>query len=557
MPLLAKTKTKIKHNIKHKIKHKSRSGDICNSSNNLLKQLSTPTLYNKYKTYISNISHKFTISQTNILSKLFDIKNSNEVYLSYKIHDLDETTQIPPFIDIFKYLITQQEFISKFTPDEQMQLLNKFALYIPETIKPTINTTNTKNKIKYKIYKYLAKSKLGNKLLKTYQSISSALQNELNTKYPSLQFHSLLINNFTSLEIIEDLELRMKKIIIFSFHWNSKKYDNLVYLYLYDDTLGGSSGSGSSGSSGSGSGSGSSNNKYIEKLGYNILLRILFFNILLDTDVLPNKFIIFLTDKKKEIDDDVISHMHFKTININSAVTNGHDIIIYREQELLKSIFHELIHFHNMDFRAIPKTIIEYLIKTHNIKPDNEYLLYECVTETLANIFNNIFISRDINEFNRNLTNEILFSTMQVAKILKICKYKTWNEFALLKHNEARPKLSPKHKHTTTHTTQLHLHNDKTHFKQDSCVLSYYILKFYIMLNLDTYFKSCLDTKLMFIKTENSFNSLINIFDTSRNNIELLEIINSILSNKSKKSNLKGNKTNKTLRMTCLESKLL
>ena len=122
--------------------------------------------------------------------------------------------------------------------------------------------------------------------------------------------------------------------------------------------------------------------------------------------------------------------MHFKTINVNTAVTNGQDIIIYRQQELLKSIFHELIHFHNLDFRNIPPELLAYLIKTHNIKSDNEYLLYECVTEAMANILNNLYFSKNIKDFINNLQSEILFSTFQVAKILNICKYKKWDDFS-------------------------------------------------------------------------------------------------------------------------------
>ena len=76
---------------------------------------------------------------------------------------------------------------------------------------------------------------------------------------------------------------------------------------------------------------------------------------------------------------------------------------------------------------------------------------------------------------------------------------------------------------------------------------------------------------MKFIQTEESFNKLIEIFDSSRNNIVLENIINSILKglNKQtlyeklsiKKTKLltlkhKKNKIDKTLRMTCLESNI-
>jgi hypothetical protein len=104
-----------------------------------------------------------------------------------------------------------------------------------------------------------------------------------------------------------------------------------------------------------------------------------------------------------------------------------------------------------------------------------------------------------------------------------------------------------------------------TQFKQDSCVFSYYILKLYILLNLDKYFKHVLDSKMKFIQTRKSFDYLIDIFDSSRKNIVLEQIINSILKgfslnkhrHKNKYTKNKKNKEikediNNTLRMTCL-----
>ena len=121
-------------------------------------------------------------------------------------------------------------------------------------------------------------------------------------------------------------------------------------------------------------------------------------------------------------------------------MTNHTDIIIYRKEELLKSIFHELIHFHKLDCLEIPKDIniqiVSYLKKTHNIADNNTYLLYECVTETLANILNNIYNTygitktQQLHQFNTNLVDEIIFSTFQVAKILKLCKYTSFEEFS-------------------------------------------------------------------------------------------------------------------------------
>jgi hypothetical protein len=494
------------------------SRNICNLSSKFLKTITKPSIYKTYELHIKDITNKFIKSQNTLLNDILNIKNKNDnknnfIISPIKTH-LDKYNEIPPFIDIFRYLIYSTDFINNFTSTEQ------------QLLKEQLNDKNTYEQC----YNYLDKSKLGNKILQNYNKINYNTKNEIITKYPSIKFHSLLINSFTSFEIIKDLDLNIKKLVIFNLKWNNIKIDNFIYMFMYNNEKI------------------YDNEIKLQNIGNEIAKRILFFNNYLNINQTPDKFIIFLTDNLKEIDENVISHIHFNTINVNSAVTNTRDIIIYRKEELLKSIFHELIHFHNLDFRNIPSTIISYLIKTHNIKPDNEYLLYECVTEVLANLLNNIFLSNNINEFSINLQEEILFSTLQLAKILKICKFKNWDEFAMIDNSNTS---------NTSNTNS----NPTKHFKQESCVMSYYILKYYILMNLDTYFKNCLDLKLKFIQTPKHFNNLISIFDSSRKNKIIINIMDSLLfklnKNDNKLKNKLNKKINKTLRMTCLESNLI
>ena len=516
----------MKQNIKHTIsKNKDVSRTICNKSNTYLSLLTQNTQYNKYKKYIKKSSNTFIKSQDKLLSSLFHIKDNTSFTITYTeelLSDSDSIYSIPQFIDLFRYLITVNEFMSQFTLEEQNILKDNLSI----------------KKTKKQCYTFLDKSPLGKKIIYVYTSITHLFTNEkeFNTKFASLDFHNLLINSFTSYKILEDLELNIKKLVKYSIEWKGKTFTNILYLFMYDKEKS----------------KNHSTPEQLNKIGTEIIKRILFFNIFLNSNVLPDKFILFLTDNKKEIDKELEEEAHFKTINVNTAVTNSRDIIIYREQELFKSIFHELIHFHNLDFRHISKNILSkilnYLITTHNINENNEYLLYECITETLANILNNIYYSGSMKEFNTNLQDEIMFSTLQVCKILKLCKYKKWSEFSMNTHTKKNIKTKK--------------NNNTKQFKQDSCVFSYYILKLYILLNLDIYFKTILDSKMKFIQTEYSFNKLIEIFDASRKNNILETMINSILKGLydntidiNKKLN-KTNKINKTLRMTCLESNL-
>jgi len=528
------------------IKKKDVSRTLCETSKEYIKKLtqannkktiktkqskiSNKNTYTKYNNYIKKIVKSFVNSQHTLLDTIFKIKKECKFDITYKEEMLyNNTYTIPPFIDIFRYLITINEFISQFTLEEQKILIE--------------NLNN--NKTKEDCYTFLDTSQIGKKLLSIYNTLmynNSSLYNNLLIKFPSIKFHSLLINSFTSYKILEDLETNIKKVILFSIQWKGIKLDNIIYLFIYDNET-------------------FDTHKEILNLGREIINRLLFFNEFLNTNKYPDRFILFLTDKKKEIDKELIEQLHFKTINVNTAVTNTKDIIIYRKEELFKSIFHECIHFHNLDFRTVSQTllatIINYLIKTHNIDSNNDYLLYECVTEILANVLNTIYYSGDIKNMSINLENEILFSTLQVSKILKICNYKQWTDFSL--DNKINNNTNNKNTNTNNTLTIKKTINRKTlkkQFKQDSCVYSYYILKLYILLNLSIYFNTIIDNKLKFIETEETFNKLIKLFDVSRTNLILKEIINSMLKGLYLEDKTNKNINKKTLRMTCLESNI-
>ena len=565
-------------------KKKSVSRVICNNSIDYIKDLldyttntKHKTLYNNYETKITTLVDTFLKTHSQLIENLFTIKNNLTFTLSYKEENLNNnynnTTNtipaqhtipsqhtipaqhtIPSFIDIFRHLITINEFITQFTLDEQKSLKD--------------NLNNNKNK--KECYTFLNKSQVGTKLLTIYNSFIHTyptLYTNLLNLFPSLEFHSLLINNFTSYKLLEEIELKIKKLITYSIVWKGKTYPNIVYVFMYDDKHT------------------PTTKEQIETLGTHIIKRLLFFNEFLNTNHLPERFILFLTDKKKEIDKDLTENYHFKTKHVNTAVTNSRDIIIYRKEELFKSIFHEAIHFHHLDFRNLSspyaKSTLEHFIKTHHINIDNTYLLYEAITETLANVLNSLYYSRDTKEMKLSLKNEIIFSTLQVSKILHLCNYSQWNDFSFSKltntqstNSQLTNSQSTNSQLTKSKTLKSNQHNNKK-FKQDSCVFSYYVIKLYLLLNLPLYFKTILDKHLKFIETEKSFKQLRELIDVSRNNLLLKQFINSLLQGMNKKLNnkinnkkvnskkfkrkniTKYNTIKKTMRMTCNENTII
>ena len=567
-------------NVKTENKYK-----LCQQTKKILNSLMPKKILIIYTKYLSSLIKNFITNNNDILNTIFTIKkklqqNTNQekykLTLSNTLRPIPTHLQIPQILDIIKYLFTLTNF-TKYFNDVEINSINTLL----QTNNSLLYISNTN---KHKIYDYLHNNTIGCKIIDIYYKEYNTLN--VDTKFPSLQFHNLLLNSFTSYKILEDIEKNINTLYIGSLTYNNQNTSGntpiqhgndgnevskpILYIYNTENIRGKVS---------------MQNN--IHRLGNQITERLLFFNEILNTDRLPTKLIIFLTKHKKEITKELEHTQHFKTININTAVTDGRDIIIYRKQEVLKSVFHELIHFHTLDFRNIPQDvetkILNYLKSTHNISDDNKYVLYECVTETLANILNNIYsinsklthsnstihnnTYKHLQSFSKNFVDEIIFSTFQVAKILKICKYTSWNEFVLL---ETPYKLQ--HNQQTKH-----IHNTTTQFKQDSCVFSYYILKLYILLNIDTYFNTILDKQLKFNPTPDNFNKLIDIFEKGRNDKYLASMINAILK-KSKKTNNNNNNNkssirnhnkssirnhnksihknniiiNKTLRMTCI-----
>jgi hypothetical protein len=436
--------------------------------------------------------------------------------------------KIPSFIDIFRHLITLPAIIKQLTEEELAELSRILAL-------PT----------KHNIYNALHNSPAGNKLADAYAYASANLLIDLTRQFPTADFHSLLFNSFTSYTILELIESQMNHVTICTFTHNGKQYPNFLYIFHHSlpraskltksriqksflDVI------------------------EINQIAENILRRVVFLGELINSTALPNRLIIFLTDAKKNIDDALEHNHHFRAMNVNTAVTNMRDIIIYRREELYKSIFHELIHFHNLDFKSLPVEIntilLDYIHRTHNISSANEYLLYEAITESLANTLNAAYLSRGIKEFRINLSREIMFSTFQAAKILRLCGYNSWGEFTLLTGASA-----------SASADGITLGREGKQWRQDSCVFSYYVLKLYILLNLDDYWSHLLDARIKFQTSKSHFTYLLDIFERGRNNSSLKKIMDYLLlaesGSKLKKTqkNSKGKMINKTLRMTCLD----
>ena len=202
-----------------------------------------------------------------------------------------------------------------------------------------------------------------------------------------------------------------------------------------------------------------------------VIARLLFFNQYLNVATLPY-FRIFFCPNEKEMPTQYSKNMAiFSPNNVNTAVTNGKDIIIWRQEELLKSIVHECIHSHKLDFhfKDYPTQFIQEF-KKYNITPESEIRISEAYTEVIANFLNIIFTSTSIHlkdntlwsmpqeNFKKHFQQEVKFSLFNASKILTFLGCQQWSDFR-----------ERKNKYTLHQTTS---------------VFAYYIIKSIFLFNL-------------------------------------------------------------------------
>ena len=119
---------------------------------------------------------------------------------------------------------------------------------------------------------------------------------------------------------------------------------------------------------------------------------------------------IYLTNHKKILPQNKI----FTAENANSGSSYpGKNITIFRKEELTKVLFHELIHFYQIDLRPSNSYIRD------NFKINGPIRINEAYTETWGVILHSLYFTKNISYFWNLLSYQIAFSYYQVCKILK------------------------------------------------------------------------------------------------------------------------------------------
>jgi len=127
--------------------------------------------------------------------------------------------------------------------------------------------------------------------------------------------------------------------------------------------------------------------------------------------------------------------------HINTGSTYRFDcssVMIWRKEEIIKTIFHESIHCQGFEFEKTPSDIEQQIKKHFQLK--GSIHLYESYVEFLAELLNIMAFRHYYRDTNRQ-TFQALYQCekthcfQQVAKILKCSGFTTWNEFFSLEMN--------------------------------------------------------------------------------------------------------------------------
>lgn len=540
---------------------------------------------------VEKLVTSFLDKNKSILDTLYEKTKSVKFTInSINVNTIPNKIKIPNFLqlilDFTKYKINDKFIINNVLSISEIQdLFSNILKYVNN---------------KHKLIKFLDEDESAHKVINYLFQLNnnSQIPNEILMKYVTLSKYSLLLNKFTKVKILNEIYQKMKKIITISFSFNLNDsngiYHNVIYqnLNIYCDN--------------------SFTKSNIKRFANNVISRIVFFNYHLKTVKLPNNLTIFMTELKKEIKPSDITNSQnyarlykkqkytnsiYSSQNINTGLTNMRDIIIFRQEELMKTIIHELCHFHEMDFHTYPIEIEKKLIQDHHISPKNEYRINESINDFVANILHIVMIihfeNSKINKYNyyqqlkKHLNYHIHFCLLQMAKILVTFNFKSYQDFLkvsvnnnaksiiskgfmstfqnkktlndrMMDYNESENKRQRELKKRQDEFKKKKLGknrnldknnistNDKL-FVQKTAVFSYYILKVYLFIGINEVFSKLLDSSLKFKSNKKNFKELYNIFKSSYKSNLLNQNVTSIIQKiiKLKEKERKGTKKDK------------
>lgn len=554
--------------------------DLCNSSLSYFEQKDINLLTKKSRSKIKKILNNKNI-HTNESTNSWILNTYEYLHKVYSKNNMFEITGIIQSKIDNKDKINVLKLLKIFCTDRHnyiLEELNVDKLYLDKIIKLLIQCLEKQSKngklskqLKYNLRHYIEISDNGKKLLELffkhllntniiqpdyrllfnpYTSIINLNEIYLQTKYKyviNVKLNKGFLSNKTNTNKINTNDIYFNnRIIIFTpnekelrklFNNNPKnnKHKNTVKNISKKPNII------------------SYKSEYLKEL----ISRCFLFNYILQNENFPTSLILYLIDYKKEMmqvknKKDII----FTPSEINTGVTNGQQIIITRFEEALKTIIHELIHYHDLDFKNVPKFLTDYCLQKFQLEEtlkdhfNNPVInLFEAYTEGYASIINCIYYTYlnpsleynlqentelknyeiRINKYlGQHLTYQIAYTMIKCCQILNIIGCKDLNQFANNKTLNGNSRT----------INSNNIKKCKIGLNENTNVFSYYFIKLYFYLYLDELFNNCCQKyNGKFIKNKENYYQLKNIIEKGRNNKYISDLVITLQNNLSKQNN--------------------
>lgn len=345
--------------------------------------------------------------------------------------------------------------------------------------------------------------------------IGSAIKNEFFAylrKQPDLitQESELLLNPFTSIINLAEIYRQVRSHTIVNWSCGARIQGLPDALEFYSDTA-----------------EGPSKHEVIE-----YCQRLALFCQLLNTRKIPKHVTVYLIDYKKEFMQvksrpDLI----FTSSEINTGVCDGVSIIISRREESLKTLIHELVHFHDLDFKHdVPQldTIVQR-VTNNNVSTTQTgqsgnaiFNLGEAHTECLASIIHLLIRGRTTERFAVLFKQQVLYTLAKQAGIMRVSKCNT-------------------------------LTDKQCHIRESTNVFSYFFVKSYLYFNLRLWLEGCCTESLPKFKSnqQTAFEQLSKILESGSTDPLIQACVRDL--SLLKTENLTKKRIDNSLRMVCAD----
>ena len=269
---------------------------------------------------------------------------------------------------------------------------------------------------------------------------------------------------------------------------------------------------------------------------------------------------IYLTSLKKELPDHhsiAINQTHANTGFTRTCISNS-EIIIYRKEEWFKVFLHESMHnfgldFSNMNIDHVNKQILQLYPGV-----TSEVTLFEAYTEFWAEILNVVICSFTMSKTYKDYLHHCDFfinceRNFGIAQLVKILKHMDLKYSDIIQVDEDVGDVGDVGERTSnSFSSSVSSSSSKSKYKEETNVLSYYIVKNVLLNNFQDFLIWCEknNTKLIQFKSDETHLQLFFQFiERNYKSPSMLKMIKHV--EQLKEQPTSTNKKN--MRMTCLE----